>query len=315
VAAVALLFLVVPTPAGSARPVPVPAPLLGQPDACGTGPAAGSTVIRTSDDRNHRYYWRVPATAAPPTGRPVLIWLHGDGGDGSGQAPQFWPFTDPDGAIVVTPNGTRQTWNHRAADGRGPLDSQFLERLIDDLIGCASVDPERIFVGGTSRGAFMPYYLLQRAGTRDKIAAVAIDAGLLYCQRRDTCEDESSRRVLHGADARIIHLHGTNDRAVAPPPTARYHRPVDWDVDWRVFNPMRLWAQQHGCWTDRIGGPNNGRLKETYEIDGHAAKVYDLTGHGEACADYQLILVTRGGHVIYGQEGRMWAFLMDRPFE
>ena len=121
-------------------------------------------------------------------------------------------------------------------------------------------------------------------------------------------------RVLHGADARILHLHGTNDSSVAPSPTARYHNPVDWDVDWRVFNPMKLWAQQHGCWTDQIGGPNNGVLKETYQVDGNPARVYDLTGHGSTCARYQLILVDRGGHVIDGQEGRIWAFLMGRRY-
>lgn len=311
-AAIVLVGLAVPVPADSA--LASPAPVRGAPDVCGAGPATGDTLIQTSDEANHRYYWRVPATPAPAAGRPVLIWLHGDRGDGASRAPKFWPFTDPDGAIVVTPNGTGETWNHRAADGPGPLDSQFLERLIDQLIDCGSVDANRIFVGGSSRGAFMPYFLLQRAGTRDKIAAVAVNAGLLYCQAGDTCVADVSDPVLHNADARILHLHGTNDGSVAPPPTATYHDPVNWDVDWRVFNPMKFWAQQNGCWTDQIGGPNNGVLKETYQVGGNPAKVYDLTGHGAACSDYQLILVTSGGHVIAGQEGRIWAFLMDRPY-
>ena len=244
----------------------------------------------------------------------MLIWLHGDGGNGSASGAEV---------LAVHRSGRRDRRDaerHRPdleppCRGRpGPLDSQFLERLIDLLIGCESVDPNRIFVGGTSRGAFMPYYLLQRAGTRDKIAAVAVNAGLLYCQDGDTCAAETSDPVLPR-------------RGRTDPPPARHQRPgcgpaadralprpVDWDVDWRVFNPMKLWAQQHGCWTDQIGGPNNGVLRETYQVGGRAARVYDLTGHGAACADYQLILVTSGGHVIDGQEGRIWAFLMDRPF-
>ena len=313
-AAVALVGLVVPTPSGSARP----APLL-VPSVCGDGPATGDSLIPTSDGADHKYYWRIPATPEPDFGRPVLIWLHGDGGDGSSRVPGFWPFTDPDGAIIVTPNGTDKTWNHRADDLEGPLDTQFLQRLIDQLIGCDSVDPDRIFVGGSSRGAFMPYYLLQRESTRDKIAGIAVNAGLLYCNNADIpgpddtqCDADESTPGLHSSDARIIHLHGTNDHQVAPPPTARYHKPVDWDVDWRVFFPMKLWAQQNGCWTDQVGGPNNGRLRETYQVDGHTARVYDLSGHGPLCSQYQLILVNRGGHVIDGQEGRIWAFLMDR---
>lgn len=289
---------------------PSPPSVAGVAAVCGPA-GSGQTVITTTDAAPHTYYWRVPATAAPASGRPVLIWLHGDGGTGQAMAPAFWPATDPDGAIVVTPNGTNQTWNHRAADGPGPLDSQFLSKLIDDLVACASVDPERIFVGGASRGAFMPYYLLQRPSTRDRIAGIAVNAGLLYCQEGDTaCAEEESDAALHASDARIIHLHGTNDQAVGPAPTARYHDPVDWDVDWRVFFPMRLWAEQHGCWSGSAGGPDNGVLRETYQVAGDPARVYDLTGHGSACAAYQLILVTGGGHVIDGQEARIWAFLM-----
>jgi hypothetical protein len=154
-----------------------------------------------------------------------------------------------------------------------------------------------------------------RKSTRDKIAAVAVNAGGLYCQDGDTqCKADASDPVLHGSDARIIHLHGTNDTSVGPP-TATFHDPVDWDVDWKVFYPMNLWAQQNGCWDPtQTGGPNNGVLRETYDVDGHAANVYDLTGNGAECDDYQLILVDDGGHVIDGQEGRIWAFLMDRPF-
>lgn len=308
-AATVLVGLTVPASADSAAP---PVALLNPPVCGSTG--SGDSEIETSDGADHTYYWRVPATDAPASGRPVLIWLHGDGGNGSAMAPKFWPFTDPDGAIVVTPNGTNQTWNHRAADGPGPLDSQFLERLIDLLSNCDSVDPDRIFVGGASRGAYMPYYLLQRAGTRDRIAAVAVNAGLLYCQEGDICNADVSTPGLHSSDARIIHLHGTDDQAVAPPPTAAYHDPVDWNVDWRVFNPMKLWAQQNGCWTDEIGGPNNGVLRETYQVSGNLAKVYDLSAHNPICSSYQLILVTKGGHVIDDQEARTWAFLMDRGF-
>lgn len=315
-AAIVLVGLTAPAPTADSA-LPSDTERLA-PRVCGDGPAKGRTVIKTSDGKRHSYYWRVPATDVPDGGRPVLIWLHGDGGDGSAIAPRFWPHTDPDGAIVVTPNGTRRTWNHRVTDsGRGPLDMQFLERTIKQLIGCASVDSTRIFVGGSSRGAYMPYFLLQRKATRGKIAAVAINAGLLSCpkveRRRGTCNADASDPVLHGSDARILHLHGTDDTSVAPPPTASYHNPVDWNIDWRVFYPMKLWAQQSGCWTDEIGGPNNGVLKESYLVGERSADVYDLSGHGAACDDYQLILVTDGGHVIGRQEERIWAFLMDRP--
>ena len=40
----------------------------------------------------------------------MLIWLHGDGGSGNGYGSGFYPFTDADSAIVVTPSGTNQTY-------------------------------------------------------------------------------------------------------------------------------------------------------------------------------------------------------------
>ncbi|GAA3823422.1 hypothetical protein [Nocardioides panacisoli] len=299
----------------AASPAPEAAARAG--DVCGTGPATGSSQITTTDGAVHKYYWRVPSTAAPAAGRPVLIWLHGDGGTGAAMAPGFWPYADPDGAMIITPNGTDGTWNHMAGDVPGtPYDAQFLSKIIDTVDACGSVDSSKVFVGGTSRGAFMPYYLLQRASTRDRIAAVAVNAGLVYCQDQDPeCDLDHPASGRFDSSARIIHLHGTNDTQVSPPPTATFHDPVDWDVDWRVFFPMDLWAQNNGCWDpNEVGGTNNGVLKETYDVAGNQAKVYDLTGNGPSCADYQLILVDHGGHVIDGQEGRIWAFLMDRPF-
>ena len=117
-------------------------------------------------------------------------WLHGDGGTGNGFGAGFYPYTDPDGAILVTPNGTDETWTHAADDLPGqPQDSQFLSLIVDSLIaqGVAGerVDPDRIYVGGESRGAFMPYFLLQRPSTKYRFAAVAVNAGLLYCQDGD----------------------------------------------------------------------------------------------------------------------------------
>ncbi|MEO6342544.1 MAG: hypothetical protein ABIO49_05280, partial [Dokdonella sp.] len=152
---------------------------------------SSSATLQTTDGATHTYYYRIPTKAAPFHGRPVLIWLHGDGGSGNGYGSGFYPFTDADAAILVTPSGINQTWTHAAHDLAGqPQDSQFLSNMIDTLIangvGGESVDPNRIYLGGESRGAFMPYFLLQRPSTKAKFAAVAVNAGLLYCQAGDT---------------------------------------------------------------------------------------------------------------------------------
>lgn len=289
-------------------------PSLG--DTCGATITSGSGTLTTSDGASHTYYYRIPATAAPLAGRPVLIWLHGDGGTGSGTGTGFYPHTDPDGTVVVTPSGANKTWTHAAGDIPGkPQDAQFLSKLMDRIVasglGCAKANPKRIYVGGDSRGAFMPYYLLQRASTKDRIAAVAANAGLLYCQSGDSsCNASTSMASLHASKAPMLHLHGTNDTAVSPPPTAAFHSPVDWNVDWRVFFPMKLWAEQNGCYSSSLtGGKNNGVARESFAVGSNTATRYDLSGFGAACSKYQLVLVPNGGHVIGGQHARIWSFL------
>lgn len=277
---------------------------------------SGSSTLQTTDGVTHTYYYRIPVKPAPPHGHAVLIWLHGDGGSGNGYGSGFYPFTDADSAILVTPSGINQTWTHAADDLPGqPQDSQFLSAMIDALIanGVAGerVDPDRIYLGGESRGAYMPYFLLQRPSTKFRFAAVAVNAGLLYCQAGDgDCYADGSSALHHNAATPILHLHGTNDTAVAPPPTAAFHNPVDWNDDWRVFNPMKFWAQQNGCFGgDNSTGLDDGALQETFVANGHTAQRYDLSGWGASCSKYQLILVTNGGHVISGQHQRIWSFL------
>jgi hypothetical protein len=73
---------------------------------------------------------------------------------------------------------------------------------------------------------------------------------------------------------------------------------------------MKLWATQHGCFGgDNSSGNDDGVLQETYTANTHPARRYDLSGWGESCSRYQLILVENGGHVIAAQYQRIWSFL------
>ena len=279
---------------------------------------SSSATLQTSDGVTHTYFYRIPTAPMPYHGHAVLLWLHGDGGSGNGFGSGFYPYTDADSAILVTPSGINQTWTHATDDLSGmPQDSQFISKLIDSLIANgvagAKVDPNRIYIGGESRGAFMPYFLLQRPSTKQRFAAVAINAGLLYCQAGDNdCDVAGSSPLHHNAATPILHLHGTNDTSVTPPPTATFHNPVDWNIDWRVFFPMDLWAQQSGCFGgDNSTGKDSGVLQETYAVGANAALRYDLSAWGNSCTKYQLILVTNGGHVIGGQYQRIWSFLKN----
>lgn len=274
----------------------------------------GSNTLVTTDNQTHTYYYRAPAVATPAAGRPVLIFLHGDGGTGASGSQAFYPFTDPDGVLIVSPSGTAKTWSHYAADVAGQAqDSQFIEKIVQMLktgqFNGQRIDTRRIYLTGVSRGAYMPYYLLQRSGTRNQFAAVAINAGLVYCQAGDAECSDTFGSNLHSATAAIIHVHGTNDTAVAPAPLAMPHSPINWNEDWKVFNPLKFFAYKNGCFDSSLASQNARQINSFTTSAGKVATGYDLQPKGASCTKYQLYLVTDGGHVPKGMEKTIWDFL------
>jgi polyhydroxybutyrate depolymerase len=118
---------------------------------------------------------------------PILIVLHGGGGDGESMVNLtnggFDQLSDKKGFIVVYPDGMEKHWN----DGRNETetgyetheentdDVGFISALIDNLIKKFNADSKRVYVTGMSNGAIMSYRLgceLSR-----KIAAIAPVAG------------------------------------------------------------------------------------------------------------------------------------------
>lgn len=275
---------------------------------------SGSNTIATTDNQIHTYYYRAPAVATPAAGRPVLIYLHGDGGTGASGSQAFYPFTDPDGTLIVSPSGTNKTWSHYAADVAGQAqDSQFIEKIVQQLktgqFNGQRIDTKRIYLAGSSRGAYMPYYLLQRSGTRNQFAAVAINAGLVYCQAGDAECSGAFGNNLHSATTPIIHVHGSNDTAVAPPPLAVPHNPINWNEDWKVFNPIKFFAFKNGCFDNSLASQNARQINSFITSAGKTATGYDLQPKGASCSKYQLYIVTEGGHVPRGMEKTIWDFL------
>lgn len=115
------------------------------------------------------YYIHFPPGYSSAKRYPVLILLHGGGGNAL-QALESYPVqsvTDRQGAILVAANGTGPlprreallTWN--VAFGFGAAlekkvdDTGFLRQLILSLRDSESVDPKRVYLTGLSNGAIM----------------------------------------------------------------------------------------------------------------------------------------------------------------
>ncbi len=148
--------------------------------------------------RTSRYH--VSGLAAPASGRPLIIYLHGDGATNAQVPASYSAWSDHQAAVIVAPQGLNATWNFRM-DGRSeygvagvqpPLavdDVAFIKEIItrgenaaNPLFGAGNlIDPAQVFVVGESRGGGMAYVLYAHPDTKNLITAIAPVSGTFYC--------------------------------------------------------------------------------------------------------------------------------------
>lgn len=145
---------------------------------------------------------------------PVLLALHGGGGDMDYQAQNYGLVekSEQAGFVLVAPNGYSRfrsgilaTWNAGTCCGRsveqGVDDVGFLKAVIARLATQASIDQRRIFATGMSNGGLMAYRLAcEASGLIRAIAPVAGTDNTVTCN--------PSRPVP------VIHFHARDDSHV-----------------------------------------------------------------------------------------------------
>lgn len=160
----------------------------------------------TVDGNNRTYLLNLPSTYNASADYPVVIALHGTGGDAA-QFERDYGFTEKandEQFMIVYPEGVPgpgsfgiRTWN--AGNCCGYLqqtrvdDVQFITQLIDHLSEAYSVDSKRVYVTGMSNGAMMAYRLA--CEIPDRIAAIASVSGPLIAAQ--PCEPSRAIPILH----------------------------------------------------------------------------------------------------------------------
>jgi polyhydroxybutyrate depolymerase len=163
--------------------------------ACGSEQlAAGRQSIEVlSSGHSRSVLLFVPTAVSAAHSLPLVIDLHGSGGNGEGQArsSQLGGLGEAQGFVVANPSGgvffptapDRHYWNIPGvplAVGPTPADApddvQFIGDMIGQIAAKTCIDPRRIFVTGMSGGARMTSLLACQLSTR--IAAIAPVAGL-----------------------------------------------------------------------------------------------------------------------------------------
>jgi polyhydroxybutyrate depolymerase len=132
----------------------------------------------------------MPPAASTSGPRPLVIALHGAGGDGPGMAALTGLATrgPSAGFVTVFPDGLNRGWNDGRTDARvrsrvGVDDVAFVGALIRQLATgsletAGVVDPRQVFACGISNGAFLTDHLARVTGlTGIGLAAIGLVAG------------------------------------------------------------------------------------------------------------------------------------------
>lgn len=157
------------------------------------------------------FYLHLPLAYDGTTALPLVIVLHGGGGNGPRIARQtdFAAKADAEGFVVVFPDGQdvgggRHYWNAGKGIADDPAkakatgdDIGFIAALIDRLTDDLAIDEQRIYVTGFSNGAAMTHRLACEMSDRIAVAA-AVASGLSAA-----CDPTSPVSVLQ--------MNGTDD--------------------------------------------------------------------------------------------------------
>lgn len=131
---------------------------------------------------------------------PLVIALHGGGGNGKTMVPRWADKARAEGIVVAFPDGVGRdgrmaTWNAGGCCGQAMAtksdDVGFIGALIDELVRSGVADPKRVYVTGMSNGGMLTHKVA--IALSGKIAAAAVVAGAMF-------GDEAARGSGAGTD-------------------------------------------------------------------------------------------------------------------
>ena len=202
---------------------------------------SGGTEVKTlvHGRRTRSYRMHLPPSYREGHPMALVFALHGYSNTAASfeKKSGFSRISDREGFIVVYPNAVpfgpkrKQLWNGGGIYEiwwRGQVDDVgFFAKLIDTVSADYTIDPNRIFVFGTSSGGFMAHHLGARLPGR--FAAIAPWAALL-----------AFNDFVEGPPVSVIHFHGAQDKKVL------YNGLPTWGF-YGVEHGIRLWATRNRC--------------------------------------------------------------------
>ena len=242
-----------------------------------TGAAAQERQTLWHGGVERSYFIAVPPAAAfPPGGVPLVVVLHGAGGNG----PNIMNMTGFDdkaieeGFIAVFPEGTTRnvfvgdnlflTWNAGHCCGYGMKDEAddigFLTALIDTIVATYRVDPTRIYLSGMSNGGMMAHRLAIELS--DRIAAIGTVVGAMFGDEFPP-RSPVSAVIINGAEDDLVPVEG-GDLGV------RFFRNA-WDGTPLAPSEFQaeFWAGINGC----LQKPGTIEVKPAYTLQRYSCPI------------------------------------------
>ena len=275
----------------------------------GAQPTSDATGTLSVNGYTRSFIYATSAANTPPTGRPLVIHLHGDGGTMDISA--AWRqavLTDQNGAVFLSAQGRNNipqaaaidgsAWRFRMDEAGEPFDDvDFISQLITQATGNSAllgtrIDPAQVYVVGESRGAGFAYVLYADPRISSKIRAIAPISGTFYCEGAavesgkpgtparagsDTTCGEVSVYGYWGPKATLFNVvrpaHILDIHGQLPPDGSELPETAPPALD-RDYESLQWagWGNAAGCYTVRVSSQTERTLDQP--IGGRTVKTY-----------------------------------------
>lgn len=122
---------------------------MARPAQVKTAAPKGLKPLKLESKRDGFIY--VPAAYSAERQTPLVLILHGAGGNARHSIPLLQHLADKAGLILLVPDSREQTWD--VIRGSYGADVAYIDRALEQTFGRYNVDPTRIAVEGFSDGA------------------------------------------------------------------------------------------------------------------------------------------------------------------
>jgi polyhydroxybutyrate depolymerase len=273
------------------------------------------TILHEGLERAYRVH--LPPSYDGSTKTPVVIFVHGGGGDiRSGSRDGLDTYSDTLGFILVTPAATNvlrgplgSRWNGGEWSGGqccGSADDVgFISKMIEEIQQDFAVDEQRIYATGISNGGLMTNRLACELS--DKIAAIAVVAptGLM-----ENCSPSRPVPVMiiYGTEDPAYPLDGSLPRGIFS--RVPYDRVLPHDM-------LHSWLQMNGCPPDTMRTSTRGAVTCTSYQGENDSEVLFLVvegmGHTWPSGKQYFFarVIGRVTHELSMED--IWAFFQEHP--